>query len=132
MFDLKEGISETREMVVTGNDTASRYGSGLIDVFATPAMIGLMEGTAQECVGKFLPEGFITLGIEVNIKHLKATPVGMKVRSEAILKEVDGKKLLFEVNAWDETGQIGSGTHTRFIVETKIFLEKLKSSAHGK
>lgn len=132
MFDLQPGITSAREMTVTPNDTASRYGSGLIDVFATPAMIGLMEGTAQHCAGKYLPEGFTTLGIEVNIKHIKATPVGMKVRCEAVLKEADGKKLLFEVNAWDEQGQIGTGTHTRFIIETSKFIEKLNASSNDK
>jgi len=132
MFDLKRGITTKREMIVTANDTASRYGSGLIDVFATPAMIGLMEGTAQHCAGTYLPEGITTLGIEVNIRHIKATPVGMKVRCEAVLIEIDGKKLLFEVNAWDEQGQIGTGTHTRFIIETSKFIEKLNAASNDK
>jgi len=132
MFNINTGITESKEMTVTQNDTASHYGSGLIEVFATPAMIGLMEGTAQQCAGKYLPEGFSTVGVEVNVKHIRATPVGMNVRCEAILKEVDGKKLFFEVNAWDEKGLIGAGTHTRYIIETKKFIEKINTSGHEK
>ena len=126
-MELKEGISETKEITVSPADTANRFGSGLIEVYATPAMITLMENTSQECVGKYLPEGFITLGTEVNIKHLKATPVGMKVRCESVLKLVDGKKLLFEVNAWDEKGLIGTGTHGRYIVDKEKFVNKLNA-----
>ncbi len=124
-FNFKEGLVGNKEIVVTPNDTASKYGSGLIEVFATPAMIGLMEGTAQESIQKYLPEGYITLGIEVNIKHLKATQVGMKVKCESKLINVDGKKLTFEVNAFDEKGQIGTGMHIRYIVETEKFMAKL-------
>lgn len=124
-FDLNKGIEGSMEIIVGNNDTAARYGSGLIEVFATPAMIGLMENTAQSSVQKYLPEGYITLGIEVNIKHLKATPVGMKVNCNSKLIDVDGRKLTFSVDAFDEKGQIGSGSHTRFIVETKKFMEKL-------
>jgi len=125
-FNLQIGIKGHKEIIVSESDTASKFGSGLIDVYATPAMIGLMETTAQESVQKFLPSGFITLGIEINIKHLKATPIGMKVKCETILTAIDGKKLVFQVDAYDDNGKIGEGTHARFIVERKKFLEKLK------
>ena len=124
-FELKEGIIGTMEIIVSKDLTATKYGSGLIEVFATPAMISIMESTAHSSVQKYLPEGFITLGIEVNIKHIKATPVGMKVKCESKLVNVDGRKLTFEVNAYDEKGLIGTGTHIRFIVETKKFMNKL-------
>jgi fluoroacetyl-CoA thioesterase len=127
-FEIKEGTKEVMEITVTSADTAAHYGSGLIEVFATPAMIGLMESTAQSAIQKFLPEGYITLGIEVNIQHLKATPVGMKVKCEAVITKVEGKKITLEVKAWDEQGLIGSGTHVRFIVQASKFMEKLKSS----
>lgn len=126
-FRLPENISYKAEMTVTNDDTAARYGSGLIEVFATPAMVGFMESTAQQCVQKYLPEGFITLGIEINVKHLKATPIGMKVFCEARLINTDGKKLFFEITAQDETGEIGSSTHTRYIVDAAKFMEKLKN-----
>ncbi|MEI6822561.1 MAG: thioesterase family protein [Bacteroidota bacterium] len=124
-FEIEEGVIGRMEIVVSKELTAAKYGSGLIEVFATPAMISIMESTAHTSVQKYLPEGFITLGIEVNIKHLKATPVGMKVTCESKLINVDGRKLTFEVNASDEKGLIGTGLHVRFIVETKKFMDKL-------
>jgi predicted thioesterase len=125
-FNLIEQSFYEKEITVTHNDTASKYGSGLIDVFATPAMVGLMENTAMNCVADQLPEGYITLGIEINTNHQKATPVGMKVVCKAILSKVEGKKLFFELIANDEKGLIGKGTHIRYIVNAKQFMEKLK------
>jgi fluoroacetyl-CoA thioesterase len=127
-FEIKTGTVGLNEMTVTSEDTAAKYGSGLIAVFATPAMIGLMEGTAQMAIQKFLPEGYLTLGTEVNVQHLKATPVGMKVKCEAIVTQTEGKKIVFDVKAWDEQGLIGSGNHTRYIVEAKKFMEKLQKN----
>lgn len=125
-FNIKEGMNSTTETVVTENDTASKYGSGLLDVLSTPHMIALMENTSKNVVEGSLPEGFSTVGIEVSIKHLKATPVGMKVRCEAVLEKIDGKKLVFKVDAWDEKGKIGEGTHVRFIINMEAFMAKLK------
>jgi len=123
--NLKTGIIGNTKISVKPEDTAAKYGSGLIEVFATPAMIGLMESTAQQSIQPLLPEGYITLGTEVNIKHVKATAVGMTVRCESKLITIEGKKLVFEITAHDEMGLIGNGTHTRYIVETKKFMEKL-------
>jgi predicted thioesterase len=125
-FNIKEGMNSTTETVVTENDTASKYGSGLLDVLSTPHMGALMENTSKNVVEGSLPEGFSTVGIEVSIKHLKATPVGMKVRCEAVLEKIDGKKLVFKVDAWDEKGKIGEGTHVRFIINMEAFMAKLK------
>ncbi|MFZ4400368.1 MAG: thioesterase family protein [Bacteroidales bacterium] len=122
---IEIGILGIKEMIVKAEDTASYYGSGLIDVFATPAMIAFMENTAQLSIQSYLPEGMITLGTEVNIKHLKATPLGMKVSCDTKLITVDGKRLVFEVNARDEKGIIGSGLHTRVIVDKQNFINKL-------
>lgn len=122
---LTIGIIGNKEIIVSDEDTAARYGSGLIDVFATPAMIGLMENTAQLSVHPFLPEGSITLGTEVNVKHLSATPVGQKVHCKTKLIAIEGKKLIFEVSARDGNGPIGSGTHSRYIVDAKRFMDKL-------
>lgn len=124
-FHIEPGILNSIEKIVEQKDTASSYGSGLIDVFATPAMVGLMENTAQSSLIAYLPPGSITLGIEISVKHMKATPVGMKVRCESKLVRVEGKKLYFELNAWDEKGQIGSGTHTRYIIQVEEFMKKL-------
>jgi fluoroacetyl-CoA thioesterase len=123
-FNVKEGISSVIEMTVTENDTAARYGSGDLDVYATPAMIALMESTAKSCVGLHLPCGYSTVGIEVNIKHIKSTPVGMKVRCEAVLTKVEGKRLYFSVEASDEKGKIGEGSHIRYIINSEDFMKR--------
>jgi len=122
---LKPGIKGELHIVVAEKDTAARYGSGLIEVFATPAMIGLMEATAQQSVMPYLPAGSITLGTEVNVRHLKATPIGKKVVCYSDLRVVDGRRLEFNVQAFDEDGEIGCGTHTRFIVDKEKFMAKL-------
>lgn len=126
-FNIPLGIEYTATEIVTKDNTASRYGSGLVDVFATPAMVALMEKAALNAVLPHLPEGFNTVGTEVCVKHTKATPMGWEVHSKAILHEVDGKKLVFEVIAWDKEGEIGRGTHTRYIIDSKRFLEKFSS-----
>ncbi len=124
-LNLSIGVTGNKEMIVKANDTAACYDSGLLEVFATPAMIGLMESTAQHSIQSLLPIGAISLGTEVSIKHLKATPIGMKVKCMTNLISIEGKKLIFEVNAWDEKGQIGSGIHTRFVVDAQKFMDKL-------
>lgn len=124
--NLKEGISSIMEIKVTEKETAINYGSGDLPVYATPAMIALMENSAKSCVGLHLQYGYTTVGIYVNVKHIKATPINMKVKCEATLTKIDGKKLFFEVKAWDEKGKIGEGTHIRYIVNNEEFMEKLK------
>jgi predicted thioesterase len=96
-----------------------------VDVYSTPSMIGLMENTAQTSVKDSLPEGYTTVGIDVSVKHMKATPIGMKVKCISTLKEIQGKKLLFEVEAYDEVGKIGQGTHTRYIVNHDDFIKNI-------
>ena len=124
-FKLKPGVSFTARQKVSYEDTAAKHGSGLIEVFATPAMIALMENAALKTVAPYLSEDLNTVGFEVNIRHLKPTPVGMQVECTATLTEVDGNKLVFNVVASDEEGKIGEGTHTRFIIDSKKFMEKL-------
>jgi predicted thioesterase len=111
--------------VVAFEDTAARYGSGLVEVYATPAMVALMEKTCLTSVLPFLPEGHGTVGVKVDITHNKATPVGMKVTCESTLVEVDRRRLVFELLAYDEKGEIGRGRHERFVIDTRKFMEKL-------
>lgn len=124
-FNLPVGLTYTSKKIVVIDDVASRYGSGMIDVFATPAMVALMENAALMTVASHLPEGFNTVGIEISTNHIKATPLGMEVRATATLVEVDGKRLTFEIVAEDEEGVIGKGIHSRFIIDTEKFMAKL-------
>jgi len=125
-FSIPIGIKFNKEIIASSDQSAKAFGSGAVDVFATPAMIALMEATAMESVKEFLPEDYTTVGTEVNIKHLKATLIGSKVTCDSRLAEISGRKLTFELHAWDDKGMIGIGTHTRMIVNEKKFLEKLK------
>ena len=118
-------VKGCEEMTVGHEHTAARYGSGLVEVFATPAMIALMEKTCLQSVLPFLPEGQGTVGTKVDIVHSKATPVGMRVVCESQLVEVDRRRLVFELVARDEQGEIGKGRHERFIIDTKQFMAKL-------
>lgn len=126
-MDIKPGIKGKQQLIVTDDVTAASYGSGLVEVFATPAMIALMERTCQLSVQKLLDEGYMTVGSLVNVKHLKATPVGMQVECESELTFQDGRRLVFKVSASDERGQIGEGIHERFIVNREEFMHKLNS-----
>lgn len=125
---LEAGIKGTKKIMVTNENTAKTMGSGTLDVFATPAMIALMENTAYERVAAELEEGSGTVGTALNVKHVAATPVGMKVTCETELIKVDGRALTFSVKAFDEKGLIGEGEHERFIV----FNEKFQAKADAK
>ncbi len=122
---LETGIKGYLEAEVTKERLASSLGSGGIDVFATPCMITGMEAAALNSVQPFVGEGNTTVGTALEIKHVSATPLGMKVHFESELIEIDRRRLVFKVTAYDETGLIGEGTHERFIVEEKRFLDKV-------
>lgn len=118
------GLSFKQSREVTKEDTASRYGSGFLDVFATPAMVAFMEHTSLMAVQKYLEPGFGTVGTNVCISHLRATPVGKSVECTAILKEIDGNSLVFNVIVTDEEGKVGEGTHSRYIINEERFMKK--------
>ena len=109
---------------VERSDTAAEVGSGSLLVYATPCMVALMEGAACEALEGAVPEGKTTVGTELNIQHLSATPVGMTVRAEAVVTAVNGNFISFSVSAFDEAGKIGEGTHKRCIVTTQKFLDR--------
>lgn len=121
---MEKGIKNAQKLTVGEKDTALAYGSGTLKVFATPAMIALMENTAMNAAAAYLGEGETTVGTEINVKHLSATPVGGTVTCEAELSETDGRRLVFNVRAFDDKGVIGEGTHERFVVKTEKFLAK--------
>lgn len=124
---LETGIKGRQEVIVTKGNTAAALGSGLLDVFATPAMIALMECTAWKSVADQLGEDEGTVGTHLDVAHLSATPLGMKVYCESELVQVDGRKLVFKVAAYDEAGLIGEGTHERFIVKNEKFQAKAEA-----
>jgi len=126
-FAIANGTEGKKVITVSADKTAVAYGSGTVEVFATPAMIALMEQTAMESVAPFLPETFVTVGTEVSVKHFKATLPGQTVSCFSKLISLEGKKLIFEVSASDENTVIGSGTHTRYIVDKQDFINKLKN-----
>lgn len=124
---LREGIKGQGETMVTRENTAKTVGSGELDVFATPAMIALMEETAYKSVAGELDAGMGSVGTLMNVKHVSATPVGRKVTCQTELTEVDGRRMVFHVEARDEAGLIGEGIHERFIVENEKFQKKADS-----
>lgn len=125
-LNLKTGLKHKEEKTVTMEDTARVFGSGAAEVFATPMMIGLMEAASMNAVKNFLPKGYSTVGTLVNIKHLSATRVGKNVWAEAELIDIDRKRLVFKVDAYDEDKKIGEGFHERFVIEDEKFMNSLK------
>lgn len=115
------------EELATPEKSAIKVGSGNVEVLATVMMIALMEKTCLESVLPFLEEGEDTVGIHVNVSHCSATPVGMKFCCDSELVEIDRRRLVFHVKAYDETGLIGEGTHERFVVNVQKFMDKTQS-----
>lgn len=123
---MKEGLSFTATMRVTAEVTAEYIGSGDLAVLATPAMCALMENAAMMAVAPHLEEGQTTVGTALNIEHIKATKVGDTVTATAVLTEINGRELKFNIATRDEVSLIGEGTHTRFIVNREKFMAKLQ------
>lgn len=123
-MELVKGMKGEVSTTVEREDTAYEVGSGSLLVYATPCMVALMEGAACEAIASALPDEKTTVGIALNIAHLSATPVGLEVRAEAEVTEIDGNCITFQITAYDESGIIGEGTHKRAIVNTQRFLDK--------
>ncbi len=121
---LNTGITNTLSFLVTTDRSARSMGSGSLDVLATPAMIAGMENVCMKCVQSYLEEGCTTVGTKVDVSHISATPVGDTVTYKCILTEIDRKRLVFTVEAFDSAGKIGEGIHERFIVNAARFTEK--------
>lgn len=122
-----DSIKATVNDIATDNNTALSVGSGSLAVYATPAMLALIEKAACEALNGILDEAETTVGTLLNVKHIAATPVGMKVSATAELIERDGRRLVFKVEANDECGRIGEGIHERFIVNSEKFISKTYS-----
>lgn len=126
-MEITVGMKGEVATLVEKEDTAAEVGSGSLLVYATPCMVALMEGAACEAIAEALGEDKTSVGTELNISHISATPVGLEVRAEAEVTAVEGKVITFQVTAYDEAGKIGEGTHKRCIVSSQRFLEKTYS-----
>ena len=125
MTELKKGLSARRAVTVSAGNTAAAMGSGDLEVFATPAMVALMEGAAMAAVADALPEGSTTVGTEMNVTHIKPSGLGAEIVATAVLTAVEGRKLTFNVGARDAEGMIGEGVHIRYAVDRWRFMEKV-------
>ena len=127
MHPLQIGMAGEASEVVLHTNTAAAIASGTLDVYATPAMIGLMEQAACKAIAACLEDGITTVGVSISISHDSATPVGKTVTAKAVLTGVDDRKLTFKVIASDDCGVIGQGIHERFLIKSEKFLAKLKA-----
>ena len=123
-MEITVGMKGEVSTYVEREDTAREVGSGDLLVYATPCMVALMEGAACEAIAEGLSEGETSVGTELNIQHISATPVGLEVYAKAEVTAVEGKVITFQVEAFDEAGTIGKGTHKRVVVNSQRFLEK--------
>ena len=122
---MDEKIKEiTSKTIVTQEKCADAVGSGELQVYATPMMVALMENAAAKVASNYIPEGCTTVGTAINIKHIAASPLNAEITAKATLIETDGRRFLFNVEAYDNTGKIGEGTHERFSVKIEKFMEK--------
>jgi len=122
---LVPGLTGEATTTVTHENTAASVGAGGVEVFGTPMMIALMENAAWRAVVHSLEEGDVTVGTAVNVRHLAATPLGQEIRATAKLIEIDGRRLVFNVEAFDENRKIGEGQHERFIVNLERFIQRI-------
>lgn len=123
-MEIMVGMKGEASTLVEREDTAAEVGSGDLLVYATPCLAAMMEGAACNAIADAIQEGQTTVGTELLLQHTAATPVGLEVRAEAELISVEGKVLTFSLKAWDESGEIGCGTHKRVIVNSQKFLDK--------
>ena len=126
-MELQVGIKGTAEMVVTEDKTAAAVGSGAVRVFATPWMCAIMELAACNALAPYMEPGQGSVGTKLSISHDAATPVGMTARAEAELIEIDRRRLVFAVTAYDDMGPIGKGTHERFLIDMEKFVAKAEN-----
>ena len=128
---IKAGAKGTAELIVGEEHTAPRVGSGKIRVLATPVMINLIEAAALNAAEHLLPPGHQSLGTLLNVKHIAATPVGMKIKATATVTKVEGRNILFDVTAEDEKETIGGGTHERVVVNVERFDKRVQRKIAG-
>ena len=129
MTSLHIGLSGEKQIEVTMAVSATHMGSGSMGVFATPAMVGLIERTAMELVQPALAQGETTVGAEVHLRHLAATPLGMHVRARVVLEAIDGRFLTFSAEVYDDKEKVGEGTHKRAIIRSDRFMARMQEKS---
>lgn len=121
-FNIPLNSSSSQSLIVDQEHTAKILGSGQVEVLATPMMIALMESAALVTAQVWLPHDWTTVGTKVNIEHLRPTPLGKRISANATLVKIDGRRLLFQVEARDNNGLIGQGSHERFVIQIEKFM----------
>lgn len=124
-MSLASGLTLTLEAPAEPRESAAALASGVLEVFSTPSLVARFEAACLQLVQPHLPAGATTVGVEVAVKHLKATPIGQPVRCTATVTGVEGRRIAFTGELWDAAGKIGEGTHTRVVVEAAAFLARL-------
>jgi predicted thioesterase len=127
MENIRLGLVGEKTTTVSQTLLATHLGSGSVEVYATPGMIALMEAAAVAAIDPLLPEGQSSVGVALDVRHLAATPPGEQVRARAEVIGVDGRKVTFQVQAWDEHELIGEGTHVRYVIDVDRFVERVQS-----
>lgn len=128
---VKIGAAGSAQIVVGDQHTAPHVGSGKVAVLATPVMVNLMEAAALDAAERFLPPGHQSLGTHLDVRHIAATPVGMTARARAEVVAIEGRKIHFRVEAWDERELIGDGTHVRVVVNVARFDERVQAKVQS-
>lgn len=123
------GLTGKASFVIVPSQSAREMGSGDLDVFSTPCLVGLMEEACWKSIASSLSEGESSVGVEMTVSHLAATPIGMEVWAESMVTAVDGKRIHFTVTAYDEAGEIGKGSHARFVVSAEKFMARIQSKS---
>lgn len=131
MNNIAVGTTFRSQTIVGNNMFASYLGSGTLEVYATPAMIGMMENAAMNCIAQFLDESESSVGSNINVSHISPTPAGVDVYAVATVTAIDGKKIDFSLEAYDSFGKIGEGTHTRYVIDSEKFMHKANSKMNA-
>jgi predicted thioesterase len=126
-FGIRKGLSGERTIEVTPDLTASHVGSGSLRVYATPAMVALIERTCMDVISEYLQEGWTTVGAEVTVRHLAPTPVGGRVRVHAQVVDVGERRIRFKAQVWDDAEMVGEAEHTRVLVDVNSFLQRVQT-----
>lgn len=129
LSQLRVGLSGTANMLVTDERLATRVGSGNVPVFASPMLIAVIEAAAVDCLDSYLPADHQSLGVHLDVAHTSPTPLGLTVTATAAIKAIDGRKITFDVSATDGVDRIGTGVHTRIIVDTARFMARIAAKS---